>query len=357
MDGFAVRSQEAAASGADFPVVGVVAAGGVAESFQKEMPRGTVRRIATGAPLPAGADAVIPIEQSEVTAEGGLERVRFNVTAVAPWQNVHRRASDAQATQIVLSAGTRLGPQHIGIAAAVGASELVVAQRPRITLLTTGDEVLPPTTATNALEPQQIRNSNGPMLAAMLAAIGTPLLRHEHVPDDPEVIRAAAREALAHSHLVLTVGGVSVGQRDFLPWAWQNLGLTTILHGVNIQPGKPLLAVRDDCKLVLGLPGNPVSVLCAAHIFAWPVIRRMLGQPCAEPPWRTLPLAETAKASGKREVFRAATALSDGSVRIVKWHGSGDLIHTASADGFIRLPLTDEPVAAGTPVRFLDMAR
>jgi molybdopterin molybdotransferase len=177
------------------------------------------------------------------------------------------------------------------------------------------------------------------------------------VPDDPEMTRAAAREALSHSHLVLTVGGVSVGQRDFLPAAWQALGLTTILHGVNIQPGRPLLAVRDDCKLVLGLPGNPVSVLCTAHLFTWPVIRAILGQAPPELPWRTLPLAEPVKGSSKREVFRAAKLETDGAVRVITWHGSGDLVHTAEADGFVRLPLSDEPVAAGTRVPFLEMVR
>jgi len=380
MDGFAVRSREVTAS-SSFPVAGAVAAGGERSSFEDEMPAGAVKRIATGAPLPRGADAVVPIEQANVGAgvlglgSGGgkinaalsspqtsdpspqpppSERVSFIVDAAAAWQNVHRRASDASAGQTLLAAGTRLGPQHIGIAAAVGAATLAVSQRPRVTLLTTGDEVVPPSTATASLQPQHIRNSNGPLLAALLESLGCPLLRHVHVPDDPEETRAAAREALSHSHVVVTVGGVSVGQRDFLPPAWHHLGLETIVHGVNIQPGKPLFVARDDSKLVIGLPGNPVSVLATAHLFLRPVLLRVLGREPATLPWRTVKLAAAVKASSRRQVFRAATLGDLGSATVIQWHGSGDLVHTAAADGFVRLPLQDA-VEQGTEVPFLPL--
>ncbi len=394
MDGFAVIGSRIQA-GTWYDVTGGVAAGG--RLLGEGEGRSGVIRIATGAPVFGPFDAVIPIEQAQVMKEGGSERVRFHEAVFKPGQHIHRQAADAKRDDVVLAAGTLIGPQHIGIAAAVGATRLTVAQQPRITLLTTGDEVVDPATTTDRLGPQQIRNSNGPMLAAFFAALGTPLLEHAHVGDDPEQTRAAAREALSHSHLVITNGGISAGQRDWLPWAWSKLGLGTIIKGVAIQPGRPVLVCGDgtisdllgisdfgfegmkgtgarsaSCKseirnpksqfpskLVLGLPGNPVSVLATAHLFAWPVVRRMLMGDAdgAALPWRRVTLAQPVKATSKREVFRAARMQRDGGASVIHWQGSGDLIHTATADGFVRLPRTDEPIEAGTTVDFLPLVR
>ena len=380
MDGFAVRSDRVRA-GVSYAVTGSVAAGGLPPGASAA--ESGVIRIATGAPVPTPFDAVIPIELAEVVSDGGIERVTFRVGAEKAWMNVHRRAADAKARDLVLRSGTILGPQHIGIAAAVGAAKLTVSQRPRITLMTTGDEVMPHETLTDALEPQQIRNSNGPMLTAFFAAIGSPILEHVHVPDDPEVTRAAAREALSRSHLVITNGGISAGQRDWLPWAWSKLGMNVVLQGAAIQPGRPVLVCSDaesvdlrseisnlklgmsqsqseiPSKLVLGLPGNPVSVLATAHLFAWPVVRLMLMHDMAHAalPWRSVCLAEPTTATSKRQVFRAAAINRDGGASVIHWHGSGDLMHTAAADGFVRLPITDAPIEAGTVVDFLPLVR
>jgi len=391
MDGFAVR-REWLRVGATYRVVGSVAAGG-APLAEAVTDSGAVIRIATGAPVPAPFDAVIPIELAVVTDGADGESVTFAAGVERSWQNVHRRASDATVGATVLRAGTVMGPPHIGIAAAVGAAEVMVSQRPRITLITTGDEVVPCDAKTQAMLPQQVRNSNEPMLAAFFEAMGVPLLEHVHVPDDPEQTRAAAREALSHSHLVVTNGGVSAGQRDWLPWAWEKLGLGTVLRGVAIQPGRPVLVCSDaeevrssefgvpssgesissqlgtrnselgtiaaPSKLVLGLPGNPVSVLATAHLFAWPVMRLMMMQDAAKAvlPWRRVGLAERVTASSKRQVFRAAKLNSDGSASVINWHGSGDLMHTAEADAFVRLPLTDDPIEAGTMVPCLELVR
>jgi molybdopterin molybdotransferase len=343
MDGFAVRSAQVKRD-AWFDINGSVPAGAPLCAMSAE----GVMRIATGAALPDGADAVVQIEKANVDGQ----RVRFDVDDVAPGMNIHKRGTDAQAGDAIIAAGTRLGPQHIGIASAVGACELQVAARPRITLLTSGDEVRDPATSAADLQPQQIRNSNGPMLAAMLQSLGAPLLEHVHIPDDPERTLAAAREAAARSQIVITVGGVSVGQRDFLPMAWEQLGFETILHGVAIQPGKPVFVARDDCKLVIGLPGNPVSVWATAHLFVWPLLQQML---CGDAtlPWRRLPLGEAVKAKASRQLFRAATIQRDGAVRIVHWHGSGDLAHTSGASAWARLPLVDGELAAGAMVDVL----
>jgi len=253
-----------------------------------------------------------------------------------------------------VASGTRLGPQHLGIAAAMGAVELELAAPLRVTLLTTGDEVVAPATPGDVLEPQQIRNSNGPMLAALLQTLGAHVLAHEHVPDEPQQTLAAAREALSHSHLVITVGGVSVGQRDLLPWAWQQLGLRTLVHGVAIQPGKPVFVAtpsHDDApdnKLVIGLPGNPVSVLATAHLFVRPLLLGKL-------PWRQVTMGEAIKPNAKRELFRAVRLRDDGCATTIAWHGSGDLMHTAAAQGWLRLPMQEEPLEAGRQAAYLSM--
>lgn len=338
MDGFAVRSGDVIGAHA---ITGEVPAGRSPEGVDVS----GVVRIATGASVPDAFDAVIPIEKAKVDSD----RVSFDIAEVQAGQAVHARGSDAQAGDVVVEAGTTLGAQHIGIAAAMGLTRLTVAQRPRIVLLTTGDEVMP---AGATLLPHQIRNSNGPMLRAMLAALGAPLLDHVHVPDDLEQTLCAAREALSRAHMVITVGGVSVGQRDFLPMAWQQLGLETVVHGVAIQPGKPVLAARDECKLVIGLPGNPVSVWTTAHLFVAPVVAASLSRKRRQA-WREVALKEPAKAKSARQLFRAAKLHDDGSASLVAWHGSGDLMHTAGGDGFVRLPLVDGEVAPGTRVPFM----
>ena len=358
MDGFAVRSERIGTSTTTFRIDGSVPAGASPVHFTTPVPEGCVRRIATGAPLPVGCDATIPIEVARVSSDG--LSVTFNVDRAAPWQNIHRRASDASRGDVVLPRGTVLAPAHLGIAAAVGCAELAVARPVRVTILTTGDELRDASVPTDALEPQQVRNSNSPMLAALLESLlpgAGAVVMIQHTPDDAQQTLAAAREALSRSHLVVTTGGVSVGERDALPWAWKQLGLECVLAGAAIQPGKPVLVMRDDNKLVLGLPGNPVSVLCTAHLFLWPVVRRMLGVLPEALPWHDAVLAEDVKASSKREVFRAGATQSDGSVRVIPWHGSGDLVHTAGADVWVRLPLQDEPIIAGTIVRTLAMIR
>ncbi len=348
MDGFAVVSGEVKA-GKVFHVDGGVAAGGARETFEKPVPAGSVRRIATGAPLPAGADAMVPIEQAVVSAEG----VSFTVEGVKAWQNIHRRASDVKAGGVTVAAGTRLGARHLGLAATSGCVELSVGVMPRVTLLTTGDEVVEPSTATDKLGPQQIRNSNGPMLSALIGEFGGRLLAHRHLADDLEKTIDAARAALEESDLVITNGGVSVGERDYLPEAWKRLGLDVVLHGVNIQPGKPVFVATDSRgKVVMGLPGNPVSVLCTAHLFVRPVMGVMLGD-ARKLTWRKARLAEGAKGNARREMFRAGYWLEDGSVRVIPWQGSGDLVHTAEAEVWVRMPMVEGVVEAGSEVRVL----
>lgn len=358
MDGFAVRSAEVA-PGAVFAVTGSIAAGEpFAESVDDAGEVPGVVRIATGAAVPPVFDAVIPIEQAEATSDRGGGSVRFNIDAVEPGRCIHPRGADARRGDTVLPSGTPLGPHHLGIAAAVGAAEVAVSRRPAVSILSTGDEVQPIARPTDCLAPQQIRNSNAPMLCGLVERWGGELMDLVHVPDEPEVTLAAAREALSKSNLVLTTGGVSVGARDYLPGVWKRLGLRVILHGVNVQPGKPLFvaqAVDEHEKLVVGLPGNPVSVLATAHLFVSAVMRTMNG--AAEPGllWRRVWLAEEARPNPRRESFRPCRFVGETreQVVVIPWQGSGDLMHTAAADGLLRLPIQREPVPAGSPLPML----
>ncbi len=382
MDGFAVVADSVEA-GTWYPIVGEVAAGAVEDGI---LSAGQVMRIATGAALPRGADATIPIEKAEVDGEwdggqnggqsGGQNsgRVRFPAGGCAAWSCIHKRASDARAGHVVLAKGTVMGPAQVGIAATVGAVRLTVIARPRVAVLTTGDEVLDPATTTGDMQVQQIRNSNGPMLCALLGAMGieADAVRHVHVADDLEATIEAARHAVETSDVVLTTGGVSVGARDYLPRAWDALGVEKILHGVAIQPGKPVyVGVREAADgrcLVLGLPGNPVSVLATAHLFAYPALCRMMGMPM--PSWQRVRLSESVKAKSAREVFRAAVlcdarnaSVDDeddhvgATARVIPWQGSGDLMHTATATGWVRLPCEDKEISAGEVVRYQAMLR
>lgn len=350
MDGFAVRSGEVV-SDKWYDVVAVIAAGGSPDA-SVDLMRG-VSSIATGAALPGAYDAVVPVEQ----AEEQQGRVRFSVERVRPGAHIHARGADARAGDVLIESGVCLGAQHIGIAAAAGCVQPVVVRRPGVSLITTGDEVRAPATKTADLSPQQIRNSNGPMLDAFLQSLNVERLDHAHVRDDAEATLSVLREATEKSDFVLTVGGVSAGRRDHVPWAVGELGYETVIKGVAIQPGKPVFiaqACDGSGRLVVGLPGNPVSVLATAHLFAWPIIRAMSGLD-AQLPWRRVNLTEAVKPNAHREAFRSAELVGDHKqqARVIQWKGSGDLAHTARADGFVRLPMQQEELHPGDPVWFL----
>ncbi len=360
MDGYAVRSGVFNAQSTEhvWPIVGGIAAGD-APVVTGDVERGVIR-IATGAAVPEPFDAVIPIELATPDDDATPPTVRFNVEQVNAWLNIHRRGADAPRGATVLASGQFLTPACIGIAATVGVTDLKVVEQPRVTILTSGEEVRGPDTSSDDLPAHHIRNSNGPMLMALFKSLGAPLLRHMHIGDDPQETLAAAREALSTSHLVVTVGGASVGAADYLRSVWPKLGYDLVLEGARIQPGKPVFAAApreqaDENKLVIGLPGNPVSVLATAHLFAWPIVRRMLCMSDADLPWRPITLAEPMRAKSARQLFRAVTIDERGRAKPITWHGSGDLMHLASAAGWVALPLQDGDVPAGEAVTFLPM--
>ena len=347
MDGFALRADEVR-PGAVWRIVGRVDAGSAQQHYLTPVEAGEARRIATGAPVPAGADCVIPIEQASAAGD----ELSATVDRAKRWQNVHRQGSDAAAGAVVIEPGTMLGPQHVGIAAAVGAVALRVGVPPRAALLSTGDELRD--AGAEAPATHEIRNSNGPMVQVLVERMGATLAQVEHLPDDLDATVEACRRAAASSDLVITTGGVSVGERDHLPAAWAAVGARVIVHGIAIKPGKPVfIATLDGCT-ILGLPGNSVSVFCTAHLFAWPIVRHLLGQPAALP-WRESKLAGPVRANANKDVFRAAREFGRDAVEVLPWQGSGDLMHTARATCWVRLPRQDGETQAGRTVDVLPM--
>jgi len=345
MDGYAVRVGEVRI-GAAMPVVGSVAAG---EPGDVAMPPGACVAIATGAPVPPGADAVIQHELSD-----RAEPVRFSAT-VPRGHAIHPQGADARRGDVVLPAGVRLESRHLAIAAAVGATTPLVVAPPRVAILTSGDEIVDPDSPEGqAPAPHQVRNSNATLLRALLPALGARPGTVAHLSDDADRTVAAVRDALDSHALIVTVGGISAGVRDRFVGAIDALGLRTVVRRVRLQPGGPLTVAVDERSgsLMLGLPGNPVSALVCAHLFAWPMIRRLGGDDPALP-WLKSTLAAPARTRADRQAFRPAMIDEHERVTIPTWAGSGDLIHTARTQGIVELPMSEGEAAAGTSVRFL----
>lgn len=339
LDGYALRAAEYAPE-TPMPVVATIAAG---SGHDVPLPRCACVKIATGAPLPTDCDLVIPHERSD---RG--DPVTFTAQTVAAGQGVHARGSDARCGDLLMPSGTTMGAQHMGIAAAVGAARLSVRARPRVVILTTGDEVVD---AGAAPHDWQIRNGNAPMLAAALGSMGAEVVAIRHVADDASETAHAVAEALGESDLLVAVGGVSAGERDFVPAALTAAGASEVLRGAAIQPGRPILVVVAGATMAMGLPGNPVSALACATLFAWPILRVMLG--CGgDLPWRAATLTAAAPCNARREVFRPAH-LQGESATVPAWQGSGDLAHAASTNGLARLPIQEEECPAGARVEVL----
>lgn len=345
LDGYALRHADLQASDT-FQVVATVAAG---QPATVDVPPGTCVAIATGAPVPEALDMVIPHERSDRGDRNGTP-VRFQSTDLPMGNAIHPRGADADKDDVLVQPGTRLAPAHLGLAAAVGLDTIAVRTRPRVHLLTSGDEIVDRTC--DPL-PHQVRNSNGPMLGGLIERMGAVLAVHRHVPDDPDEVRAALGAAMDAADVVVTVGGISAGDRDFIPPMLEALGVTTLLAGAAIQPGRPIRAARGDSgTMVVSLPGNPVSVLATACLFLWPVLHAKLG--CAAPvPWREITLARDVHPNPRRNQFRPAVLDAAGDATIPHWQGSGDLAHTAGTDGLVALPMQDQPVPAGSRLRFL----
>jgi molybdopterin molybdotransferase len=338
MDGFAVVASEVS-EGATMQVVGQVAAGATFDGIRE--PNSCVS-IATGAPVPDCFDAVV---QHELT-DNGSEVVTFHCDDIKQGKSIHQKGVDAKAGDVLVAKHAKLSPQHIGIAASVGAHALKVLSKPKVVVITSGDEVVAPY---EQPLPHQIRNGNNPMLAASFASMGCEVVETHHVLDNPEATNASIAEALdGCCDLVVTIGGISAGKRDFFPAAFAHSNVDLAVKGARIQPGKPVIVGKHANAMVLGLPGNPVSALACSLVFGWPIVRSLQGIP-ATLPWQEAPLANEVQPNPHRLCFRPCQ-LVDGKVTVPNWQGSGDLVHTASTHGLVQLPSSENALHQGDNV-------
>ena len=341
MDGYAVRAEDTFGAGRYDPKVLRVAE----KVYTGQVPTRTVGagecvEIATGAPMPAGADAVVMVEETERVA--GTEDVRI-FTPVYPRQHVGRRAADIAAGQPVLTPGDVLTPSRIGALAAVGAPDVDVYAKPRIAILSTGNEIVEPGAP---LAPGQIYDINRFTLASIIEAHGGVPVLLPTAPDTLEALSAAIDAALAEDVLVFS-GGSSVGERDLILDVLVSRG-DVLFHGVAVKPGKPTVFGIVDGKPVLGMPGYPTSCLSNGYMLLVPMLHRMARLPEYRPQIVRVPLARRIVSTTGRHQFYTVR-LEEGQA-VPAFKASGDITSMSRADGYIEIAASTDIVEAGETV-------
>jgi molybdopterin molybdotransferase len=344
MDGYAMRCADVPAAGTVLPVSQRIPAGVVGEALKP----GTAARIFTGAQVPAGADAVVMQEQCAALGEG----VRVDVVP-APSQWIRRRGEDVQHGQVVLTAGTRLTPQALGLAASVGAAMLQVMRRPRVALFSTGDELVMPG---EPLKPGAIYNSNRFTLRALIQAMGCDCTDLGIVPDNLAATRDALRRAALGNDLIVTSGGVSVGEEDHLRPAVQAEGRIEMWQ-IAIKPGKPLAfgeVARPDgsAAYIIGLPGNPVSSFVTFLLMVRPVLLRLQGASDLQPRPTSLRADFDWPRPDRRREFLRTRRNEAGGLDLFPNQSSGVLTSAVWGDGLVDNP-SGQAIRRGDAVRFL----
>ena len=345
MDGYALRAADVPAPGTVLTVSQRIPAGVVGAPLKP----GTAARIFTGGQVPPGADAVVMQEQCEARPGASLGQVRVD-TVPTPGQWIRRAGEDVLRGATVLTAGTRLTPQALGMAASVGAATLSVLRRPRVAVFSTGDELAMPG---EPLKPGAIYNSNRYTLRALLQAAGCQVQDLGIVPDRLDATRAALRRAAAGSDLILTSGGVSVGEEDHLKPAVSAEGALDLWQ-IAMKPGKPLAFGHVGDALFVGLPGNPVSSFVTFVLAVAPVLRALQGMPATGPAALSLRADFDWPRPDRRREFLRARLNAAGGLDLFDNQSSGVLSSTVWADGLADIP-AGQVVQRGDAVRFLPM--
>jgi molybdopterin molybdotransferase len=346
MDGYALRAADVPAAGVVLPLSQRIAAGHVGAALLA----GTVARIFTGAQVPAGADAVVMQEQCEAVADNG---VRID-TVPQPGQWIRRRGEDVRAGATVLTRGSRLTPQAQGLAATVGAATLQVVRRPRVALFSTGDElVMPGSVAPQDLPPGAIYNSNRYTLRGLLQAAGCEVTDLGIVPDRLDATRGALRAAAKGNDLILTSGGVSVGEEDHIRPAVAAEGRIELWQ-VAMKPGKPLAFGAVGGALFIGLPGNPVSSFVTFLLAVAPVLRALQGADASLPrPIFVRADFDWPRPDKRREFLRVRRNVQ-GGLDLFANQSSGVMTSAVWADGLVDNPAL-RPIVRGDVVQYLPM--
>jgi molybdenum cofactor synthesis domain-containing protein len=340
MDGYAVRAADTRGATREAPrtlkQIGIVYTGQVST---RPVDAGECMEISTGAPMPDGADAVIMVEETDLDSDG---RVRI-FAEVRPQQNVGRRGADIQSGQAVVSAGETLNSSRVGALAAIGTSAIAVYERPRVAILSTGNEVVEPG---RPLEPGQIYDINRYTLSAVVSDNGGVPVPYPPAPDSLDALISSLEHCLSNDVVVFS-GGSSVGERDLIRDAIGARG-RLLFHGVAIKPGKPTgLGIVNDTP-VFAMPGYPTSCLSNAHMLLAPMLRRLARLAPQIRKTVTLPLAQrVASATGRHQFY---TVRIENGTAVPAFKASGDITSMSRADGYIEIPADIELVGAGTLV-------
>ena len=344
MDGYALRCADLSDSTIALPVSQRIAAG----SSGTPLAAMTMARIFTGAPIPPGADAVVMQEDCTVQPDGGV-RV---LSTPHPGQWIRRAGEDVARGAVVLSKGQRLTPAELGRAASIGMSQLTVARRPRVALFSTGDElVMPGEVAPECMKPGAIYNSNRFFLKALLVRMGCDVTDLGIVPDKLQATVEALRKAAQHHDLILTSGGVSVGEEDHIKPAVQSLGHLDLWQ-IAIKPGKPFAYGRvSDCHFI-GLPGNPVSSFVTFLMLVRPFLLKLQGVCALAPESIAVPADFTWARGDKRQEFLRVRRNASGGLDLFPNQSSGVLTSAVWGDGLVDNP-PGQTIAPGDLVRFV----
>ena len=342
MDGFAVRAVDVSSPGAVLEVLEDVAAG---QTASQTVRAGQAIKVMTGAPMPDGADTVVRVEDTET--EDGKVRI---VTAVEPGTSVRRPGGDVAAGSTVFPAGARLTPAHLGVLATIGIVSPIVSRRPRVAVMSTGDELVPPETKT--LDPGMIRDSNRPMLLQLVVEAGADPIDMGRIPDDADAFRAALGRAAVEADAIVTSGGVSMGEFDVTKMVLRDEADVEFFP-VAMKPGKPQGVGSLGGKPFFGLPGNPVSVLVSFEQFVRPSLLAMQGATALLRP-RVIGVAgeDLDSDPAKEEFMRVRAVDDDPSLRVVRTGGQGShvLSGAANADAFAVLEREVTHIEKGDPV-------
>jgi molybdopterin molybdotransferase len=339
MDGFAVVAEDTHGATSYNPLpLCILGTCLPSTPFPGNVVSGTAVRIMTGAPIPHGADAVLPIEVAHVDGQRVLA-----LDEVSPGKHVGQLGEDVREGDVVLRAGRFLRPQDIGMLSSLGFNEVDVVRRPRVRILITGNELLPMGTPPGGY---RVTDANGPMLAALIERDGGEPITGPIIPDEPDAILAALRQ---ESDVTLVSGASSVGQEDHVPTLLAQHGELAI-HGIAMRPSSPTGIGRLDGRLVFLLPGNPVSCLCAYDFFAGPAIRSLGGRSRDWPYRRTTAPLSRKLVSVVGRVDYARVKLHGTSVEPVSISGAAVLSSVTRADGFVIVPMDSEGYPEGADV-------
>lgn len=346
VDGFAVRSADLAAAGEALPVrlrlnSEVIACG---TAPQLPVTQGTATPIATGGPIPRGADAVVMVEHTQPAGEGAIEIRR----AVSPGQFVSYAGSDIARGEVLLRAGTLIGSREIGMLAASGVARASVVRKPRVAIISTGDELVQPG---QPLRPAAIFDTNGAIVTAAVSENGGEAHFLGAFPDDEDKLEAVMREALVTSDMLILSGGTSKGEGDVSHRIVARLGKPGIVaHGVALKPGKPLCLAVCDGKPVVILPGFPTSAMFTFHDMIVPVLRRLAGLPPRNDArvMAKVPVRIASELGRTEFVMVSLVEGDDGLIAYPTGKGSGAITSFAQADGFLKIDALAEQMPAGT---------